>query len=148
MIANVLTPLAIFLTSHFLTHGRQKIIQEAILAETGGKKAKKRKRQRKLLSNGSDLRLVSYVKANPELLNSRQLVNSLLMMMLIPYFRGFAKSRPLEKQRRLSDLQIDYLDQLQADGLVSYEISDYLFFGSASRNAEMAGIKGAAIALC
>ena len=55
------------------------------------------------------------------------------------------KKQTPEKQRRLSDLQIDYLDQMQADGLVSYEISDYLFFGSASRNAEMAGIKGAAI---
>ena len=31
------------------------------------------------------------------------------------------------------------------EGLISYELSDYLFFGSASRNAEMAGIKGAAI---
>ena len=123
----------------------KKIIQEAILAETGAKKRKERKAARKLLSNGSDLRLVSYVKANPELLNSRQLVKFALDDDADSYFRGFVKKQTPEKQRRLSDLQIDYLDQLQADGLVSYEISDYLFFGSASRNAEMAGIKGAAI---
>ena len=91
------------------------------------------------------MRLVSYVKANPELLNSRQLVKFALDDDADSYFRGFVKKQTPEKQRRLSDLQIDYLDQLQADGLVSYEISDYLFFGSASRNAEMAGIKGAAI---
>ena len=123
----------------------KKIIQEAILAETGAKKRKEKKEARKLLSNGSDLRLVSYVKANPELLNSRQLVKFALDDDADSYFRGFVKKQTPEKQRRLSDLQIDYLDQLQADGLVSYEISDYLFFGSASRNAEMAGIKGAAI---
>jgi phosphate transport system permease protein len=123
----------------------KKIIQEAILAETGAKKRKEKKAARKLLSNGSDLRLVSYVKANPELLNSRQLVKFALDDDADSYFRGFVTKQTPEKQRRLSDLQIDYLDQLQADGLVSYEISDYLFFGSASRNAEMAGIKGAAI---
>lgn len=123
----------------------KKIIQEAILAETGAKKRKEKKAARKLLSNGSDLRLVAYVKANPELLNSRQLVKFALDDDADSYFRGFVKKQTPEKQRRLSDLQIDYLDQLQADGLVSYEISDYLFFGSASRNAEMAGIKGAAI---
>ena len=123
----------------------KKIIQEAILAETGAKKRKEKKAARKLLSNGSDLRLVSYVKANPELLNSRQLVKFALDDDADSYFRGFVKKQTPEKQRRLSDLQIDYLDQLQADGLVGYEISDYLFFGSASRNAEMAGIKGAAI---
>ena len=123
----------------------KKIIQEAIFAETGAKKRKEKKAARKLLSNGSDLRLVSYVKANPELLNSRQLVKFALDDDADSYFRGFVKKQTPEKQRRLSDLQIDYLDQLQADGLVSYEISDYLFFGSASRNAEMAGIKGAAI---
>ena len=123
----------------------KKIIQEAILAETGAKKRREKKAARKLLSNGSDLRLVSYVKANPELLNSRQLVKFALDDDADSYFRGFVKKQTPEKQRRLSDLQIDYLDQLQADGLVSYEISDYLFFGSASRNAEMAGIKGAAI---
>lgn len=123
----------------------KKIIQEAILAETGARKRKEKKAARKLLSNGSDLRLVSYVKANPELLNSRQLVKFALDDDADSYFRGFVKKHTPEKQRRLSDLQIDYLDQLQADGLVSYEISDYLFFGSASRNAEMAGIKGAAM---
>ena len=123
----------------------KKIIQEAILAETGAKKRNEKKAARKLVSNGSDLRLISFVQANPELLNSRQSVKFALDDDADSYFRGFVKKQTPEKQRRLSDLQIAYLDQMQADGLVSYEISDYLFFGSASRNAEMAGIKGAAI---
>ena len=123
----------------------KKIIQEAILAETGASSRKEKKAARKLLSNGSDLRLMSYVQDNPDQLNSKQIVKFALDDDADSYFRGFVKMETPEKQRRLSDLQIQYLDQLNEDGLVSYEISDYLFFGSASRNAEMAGIKGAAI---
>ena len=88
---------------------------------------------------------MSYVQDNPDQLNSKQIVKFALDDDADSYFRGFVKKETPEKQRRLSDLQIQYLDQLNEDGLVSYEISDYLFFGSASRNAEMAGIKGAAI---
>ena len=40
---------------------------------------------------------------------------------------------------------IGFVDTLNETGLISYRLSDYLFFGSASRNAEMAGIKGAFI---
>ena len=123
----------------------KKIIQEAILAETGASSRKEKKAARKLLSNGSDLRLMSFVQVNPDLLNSRQSVKFALDDDADSYFRGFVKKETPEKQRRLSDLQIQYLDQLNDGGQVSYEISDYLFFGSASRNAEMAGIKGAAI---
>ena len=123
----------------------KKIIQEAILAETDASSRKEKKAARKLLSNGSDLRLMSYVQDNPDQLNSKQIVKFALDDDADSYFRGFVKKETPEKQRRLSDLQIQYLDQLNEDGLVSYEISDYLFFGSASRNAEMAGIKGAAI---
>lgn len=123
----------------------KKIIQEAILAETGASSRKEKKAARKLLSNGSDLRLMSYIQDNPDQLDSKQIVKFALDDDADSYFRGFVKMETPEKQRRLSDLQIQYLDQLNEDGLVSYEISDYLFFGSASRNAEMAGIKGAAI---
>ena len=123
----------------------KKIIQEAILAETSASSRKEKKAARKLLSNGSDLRLISYIQENPDQLNSKQIVKFALDDDADSYFRGFVKKETPEKQRRLSDLQIQYLDQLNEDGLVSYEISDYLFFGSASRNAEMAGIKGAAI---
>ena len=50
-----------------------------------------------------------------------------------------------EADRRISDQLIGYIDALEAEGRISYEISDYLFFGSASRDAEMAGIRGALV---
>ena len=40
---------------------------------------------------------------------------------------------------------IGYIDTLNEKGLISFRFSDYLIFGSASRNAEMAGIYGALV---
>ena len=123
----------------------KKIIEEVVLEKTGAKSRNERKAARKLLSNGSDTRLTSFVRANPSLLNSTQKVKFALDDDADSYFRGFVKKETPKQQRRLSNIQIEYLDKMNEDGLISHEISDYLFFGSASRNAEMAGIKGAAI---
>ncbi len=123
----------------------KKIIEEVVLEKTGAKSRNERKAARKLLSNGSDTRLTAFVRANPSLLNSTQKVKFALDDDADSYFRGFVKKETPEQQRRLSNIQIEYLDKMDEDGLISHEISDYLFFGSASRNAEMAGIKGAAI---
>ena len=56
---------------------------------------------------------------------------------------GFIKRETTEADRRINDRVIGYVDDLNAQGRISYNVSDYLFFGSASRDAEMAGIKGA-----
>ena len=45
----------------------------------------------------------------------------------------------------MSNLAIRYIDNLNSKGLITYEFSDYLFLGSASREAEIAGIKGALV---
>jgi phosphate transport system permease protein len=123
----------------------KKIIEEVVLENTGAKSRNERKAARKLLSNGSDTRLTLFVRANPSLLNSTQKVKFALDDDADSYFRGFVKKETPEQQRRLSNIQIEYLDKMNEDGLISHEISDYLFFGSTSRNAEMAGIKGATI---
>jgi len=123
----------------------KKIIQEAILERTGAKSRNEKKAARKLLSNGSDTRLMAFSRANPSLMNTRQKITFALDDDADSYFRGFVSKETPEKQRRLSNIQIEYLDRMNDEGLISYGLSDYLFFGSASRNAEMAGIKGAAI---
>ena len=123
----------------------KKIIQEVILERTGAKSRNEKKAARKLLSNGSDTRLMAFSRANPSLMNTRQKITFALDDDADSYFRGFVSKDTPEKQRRLSNIQIEYLDRMNDEGLISYGLSDYLFFGSASRNAEMAGIKGAAI---
>ena len=123
----------------------KKIIQEAILEKTGAKSRNEKKAARKLLSNGSDTRLMKFSRTNPSLMNTVQKIPFALDDDADSYFRGFVRKDTPENQRRLSNIQIEYLDRMNDEGLISYELSDYLFFGSASRNAEMAGIKGAAI---
>ncbi len=123
----------------------KKIIQEVILERTGAKSRNEKKAARKLLSNGSDTRLMAFSRANPSLMNTRQKITFALDDDADSYFRGFVSKDTPEKQRRLSNIQIEYLDRMNDEGLISYGLSDYLFFGSASRNAEMAGIKGALI---
>ena len=123
----------------------KKIIIEAVLEFTGAKKRNERKAARSLLSNGSDLRLVGFVQKNTDKLNSRQKIKFALDDDADSFFRGYIKKETPEKQRRLNDIEINYLEKMNEAGIVTYEISDYLFFGSASRNAEMAGIKGAFI---
>jgi phosphate transport system permease protein len=59
------------------------------------------------------------------------------------FLRGFISRDTPEADRRINDKMIGYIDQLVADNRIEYAFSDYLIFGSASRNAEMAGIFGA-----
>ena len=123
----------------------KKIINEAVLKFTGAKKRNEKKAARSLLSNGSDLRLVNFVQKNTDKLNSIQKIKFALDDDADSFFRGYIKKETPEKQRRLNDIEINYLEKMNEAGIITYEISDYLFFGSASRNAEMAGIKGAFI---
>ena len=123
----------------------KKIINEAVLEFTGAKKRNEKKAARSLLSHGSDLRLVNFVQKNTDKLNSIQKIKFALDDDADSFFRGYIKKETPEKQRRLNDIEINYLEKMNEAGIITYEISDYLFFGSASRNAEMAGIKGAFI---
>ena len=59
------------------------------------------------------------------------------------FLRGFIQRETPEKDRRIDDFTISLIDKWQEQNLISYDLSDYLFFGSASRDAEIAGIKGA-----
>ena len=86
---------------------------------------------------------MEFVKENPQLLNTVHRVKLALDDDADSYLRGFISKDTPEKLRRIDDQQIAFLEALQEKGLITREISDYLFFGSASRNAEMAGIKGA-----
>ena len=99
----------------------------------------------KLISLGSEDRLRDFVRTYPDKLNTRQKLTFALDDDVDSFLRGFITRETPESDRRISDQEITYIDLLQDKGLINYQVSDYLFFGSASRNAEMAGIKGAFI---
>ena len=141
--AQRLDPLGDMSDQSFFDGEAKKLVYEAIYAELEASGRSKKKAARQILSSGSDVRLVSFVKNNIDKLDTVQPVKLALDDDTDSYLRGFISKDTPEKLRRVNDIQIEYIEALQAKGLISYELSDYLFFGSASRNAEMAGIKGA-----
>jgi phosphate transport system permease protein len=85
------------------------------------------------------------VYANPNLMGQTVPVKFALDDDIDSFLRGFVDRNTPEADRRINDTVIQFVDKLVASERVSYEVSDYLFFGSASRDAEMAGIRGALI---
>jgi phosphate transport system permease protein len=99
----------------------------------------------RMISSGSSQRLVDFVYANPDLMGQTVPVKFALDDDIDSFLRGFIDRNTPEADRRINDTVIQFVDKLVASERVSYEVSDYLFFGSASRDAEMAGIRGALI---
>jgi phosphate transport system permease protein len=131
--------------SMFAGEADQVILEAALksISEEGGRKTKKA--LRKMLSSGSSLRLIEYVQKHPEQFGTNQSLKFALDDDIDSLLRGFIKRETPEADRRINDFTISIVDKWSDSGLISYELSDYLFFGSASRDAEMAGIKGALI---
>ena len=111
------------------------------LLDVSGRKNKKA--AGKILSEGAEQRLRQMVVDNPSLLNTTQTITVAVDDDIDSFLRGFISRDTDESDRRINDKTIAYVDALQEMGRIEYLISDYLFFGSASRNPEMAGIKGA-----
>lgn len=122
------------------------LVREGFLAALGNPEGRTKTRAaRGILSSGSAQRFVDFVLDNPEAMGQTVPVKFAVDDDIDSFLRGFIKRETPEADRRINDQVIAFVDQLQADGRISYELSDYLFFGSASRDAEMAGIRGALI---
>ena len=122
------------------------VIRSSLYQALGNPEGRKAKRDaRRLISSGSSQRLKNYVLDNPDRLGSTVAIQFAVDDDVDTFLRGLISRETPEADRRISNQLIDYVDALNAQGRVSYQISDYLFFGSASRDAEMAGIRGALV---
>ena len=121
------------------------IIRAALYEATGASGRSGRKAAGKIISQGAEQRLRKAVMKDPSILDTRQSMRFAVDDDVDSLLRGFISRDTPESDRRVSDKTIGYINQLIADGRISYAFSDYLIFGSASRNAEMAGIYGAFI---
>lgn len=122
------------------------VIRSSLYQALGNPEGRKAKREaRRLISSGSSQRLMNYVLDNPDQLGSTVSIQFAVDDDVDTFLRGLISRDTPEADRRISNHLIDYIDALNAQGRVSYQISDYLFFGSASRDAEMAGIRGALV---
>ena len=121
------------------------VIRAALYEATGASGRSGRKAAGKIISAGAEQRLRNAVLDNPAILDTTQRMIFAVDDDVDSFLRGFIKRETPEEDRRINDKMIGYIDALQDQGLISFQFSDYLIFGSASRNAEMAGIYGALI---
>ena len=119
------------------------VIRKALFeaAEASGRSG--RKAAGKIISKGAEQRLRSAILDDPDILDTTQSMTFAVDDDVDSFLRGYIKRETPEKDRRINDKMIGYIDTLNEKGLISFRFSDYLIFGSASRNAEMAGIFGA-----
>ncbi|MGB1864113.1 MAG: phosphate ABC transporter permease PstA [Candidatus Puniceispirillum sp.] len=121
------------------------VVREALFAVVIPEGRSGKRAAGKMVSSGSEERLRKFVQKNPELFGTIQPIRFALDDDIDSFLRGFIKRETPEADRRINDKVIGYVDMLNEQGRISYNFSDYLIFGSASRDAEMAGIKGAFI---
>ena len=119
------------------------VIRKALFeaAEASGRSG--RKAAGKIISQGAEQRLRNAILDDPDILDTAQSMTFAVDDDVDSFLRGYIKRETPEKDRRINDKMIGYIDTLNEKGLISFRFSDYLIFGSASRNAEMAGIFGA-----
>ena len=118
------------------------VIRKALFeaAEASGRSG--RKAAGKIISKGAEQRPRSAILDDPDILDTTQSMTFAVDDDVDSFLRGDIKRETPEKDRRINDKMIGYIDTLNEKGLISFRFSD-LIFGSASRNAEMAGIYGA-----
>ena len=121
------------------------VIRSALYAAVDAEGRKNKRAAGKLIAAGAEQRLRELVYDDPSLMDTTQTLRFALDDDVDSFLRGFIKRETPEKDRRISDKMVEYIDRLQSDGKIVYAFSDYLIFGSASRNPEMAGIYGAFI---
>ena len=121
------------------------IIRSALYDATGAEGRSGRKAAGKLISNGAEQRLREAIIKDPSLVGQTAAMKFALDDDADSFSRGYISSAVPEKDRRINDKQIKFINKLQKLNLISYDFSDYLIFGSASRDPEIAGIKGAFI---
>ncbi len=98
-----------------------------------------------MLSSGAPYLLRDRVLADPSLIGQSVEIMAPLADPLDQFHKGVTPRDVPEDQRRVSDLQIGYYDQLVARGLISTPFNWALFFSPDSRFPELAGLAGALV---
>ncbi|HEY9538823.1 MAG TPA: phosphate ABC transporter permease PstA [Kiloniellaceae bacterium] len=98
-----------------------------------------------MLSSGAPYLLRDRVMADPSLVGQTMTISAPLADPIDQFHKGIIPRDVPEDQRRVSDEQIGYYDQLVASGLISAPFNWTLFTAADSRFPEMAGLAGALV---
>ncbi|MCG8382877.1 MAG: phosphate ABC transporter permease PstA [Gammaproteobacteria bacterium] len=97
-----------------------------------------------IASNGASHTLRKMILAHPELIGKKQSVWVLADDEIDMLIKGHISRDIPEEDRRLKDNQIQWVDQLMANGRIEKRFNTTFFTSGDSRDPEMAGILGAA----
>ncbi len=120
------------------------IVRNALFAqfpEAGGRAA--RRELQRLVSIGAAYQLRTAIEANPDLLGSKQSIVVPAAANVDMVVKGNIDRSLPEVQRSVSDRQLAWIDQLEAQGRLVRKFNTALFSNGDSREPELAGIRGA-----
>ncbi len=98
-----------------------------------------------LISSGADIRLLNMVLRDPSLIGTKRAVWVKASADLDSFTKGQIPRDVPEDERKVSDLQITWIDQLAAKGLVEKKFNFDFFASADSREPEQAGVLGALV---
>jgi len=97
-----------------------------------------------LLSSGAPFQLLDMVRADPDLIGTRQKVDLLLDDDIDMLVKGYIDRHAPAADRRVSDTVIGWVEHLERQGLIEKKFNTGFFTNGDSREPELAGIGGAA----
>ncbi len=98
-----------------------------------------------LLAAGTDLRLRAIAMKNPAIIGTTATVELAASDDVDMLMKGRISRAVGEADRTLTDKQLAWMDELEADGLVAYSLNTTFFTAGDSREPEEAGVLGAFI---
>jgi phosphate transport system permease protein len=102
-----------------------------------------RRELQRMVSIGAGYQLRAAVESTPHLLGKRQSILLPASASVDMVVKGNIDRRLPEEQRQVSDRQLAWIDQLEADGRLVRKFNTALFTNGDSREPELAGIRGA-----
>ena len=120
------------------------ILKKALRGRFPEAKSRKEKKQLyKLISSTAEYTVRDAVVANPSLVGTTATFSVRASSDVDMYLKGHIDASLDESQRRVSDLQLSWIKDLQSKGQVEKRFNTQFFTGGDSREPEQAGILGA-----
>ena len=106
---------------------------------------RERRALRNLVSRGAAFELAQEVRAHPNWIGTTRSVEIPLDDEAKLFFQGEIRADTAESERRLSDAQLTWLEELRAKGLVRHHFNWRFLRSGDSREPELAGVWGAVV---
>jgi phosphate transport system permease protein len=137
---------AVFNVNNLATANYAELVREAALRLFPGVESRQDRRiAAKLISTGAVYQLQEMVASKPDLIGSTKQIWVLADDEVDMFVKGHIPRDVPEYERRISDKQAAWIDQLAASGRLRQTFNTTFFRAGDSREPELAGIRGAAM---